>query len=251
MAKTELNILLTRPLSKSQSLARELKPLARHIEIQPFFDYQSNSQSLSLAAALAERPQHIIFVSEAAAQFALQQCPIDAWPVQSSYYAVGPATAKALSSLALTPSAIKIHTGQTFDSEGLLALPSLQQVSDQKILIIRGNGGREHLAQTLRQRRANVAYNEVYLRHWPSMDASQLIEKWRKLKINCMVVTSEALLDKAVELLANADRSFIQGIYWVVASERIAEKAKQYKLDRVINASGASNRLIFQAIAAM
>ncbi|WP_394173814.1 uroporphyrinogen-III synthase [Thalassotalea litorea] len=246
MRKTDLNILLTRPIDKSQSLARELEPLAQHIEIQPLFSYQHHADCAALTAAITQRPQHIIFVSEAAAKFALQTCAPDIWPNNSLYYAVGPATAKALA-----PITSNLYTGQTFDSEGLLALPSLQRVNDQNILIIRGNGGREHLAQTLRQRQANVAYNEVYQRQWLSLDAVQLIEKWRKLKINCMVVTSEALLDKAVALFANTDTLFKQEICWVVASERIAEKAKKYQLSRVVNAGGASNRLIVQAIAAM
>ncbi|QDP02582.1 uroporphyrinogen-III synthase [Thalassotalea sp. PS06] len=243
MSKTELNILLTRPIQKSQSLARELTPLAQHIEIQPLFTYEENSDNPTLSQALKLAPEHIIFVSEAAARFALEQCPLSSWPKTSHYYAVGPATADALSPLNQT-----ILMGERFDSEGLLALQQLQNIENQQVLIIRGNGGRELLAQTLRQRQAIVAYNEVYRRQWQSFNVEQLIEKWRKLKINCMVVTSEALLDKAVELITKADEDFKQQLQWIVASERIAEKAKHYQLQKVVNAGGASNQLIFQAL---
>ncbi|WP_169303076.1 uroporphyrinogen-III synthase [Thalassotalea mangrovi] len=246
MSKTDLNILLTRPLSKSQSLARDIVSLANHIEIQPLFEYLPTDNALSLSNAMVPPPHHIIFVSAAAARFAIKQCPVDRWPDSSLYYAVGPAT-----KTALAPLGKSIAMGRTYDSEGLLALPQLANLDGEQVLIIRGDGGREYLAQTLRQRQANVAYNEVYRRQWLPFNEVQLIEKWRKLKINCMVVTSEALLDRAVELVSKVDPLYLQDIQWIVASERIAAKASEYGLQQVRNAGGANNQLIYQAIATL
>jgi len=62
------------------------------------------------------------------------------------------------------------------NSEALLAMPELAQVNGQRFLIIRGQGGREELANVLRSRGASVDYLDVYKRVMPSIDNAKLLE---------------------------------------------------------------------------
>ncbi|NIQ15763.1 MAG: uroporphyrinogen-III synthase, partial [Candidatus Dadabacteria bacterium] len=62
----------------------------------------------------------------------------------------------------------------------LLKIEELQadSIINKKILIFRGQGGRELLADSLRERGAEVEYIEVYKRHCPQYDQSKLDEVW-------------------------------------------------------------------------
>lgn len=67
-----------------------------------------------------------------------------------------------------------------YNSEALLDLSELQHVSQKNIVIIRGENGRNTLANTLEKRGAKVNYQDVYRRDIPEIDCtevSQLIIK--------------------------------------------------------------------------
>ncbi|MEW6999059.1 uroporphyrinogen-III synthase [Colwelliaceae bacterium BS250] len=244
MSNNKLNILLTRPLEKSQKLAKELQPLANNIEITPLFAYQKGINHSLLKQQINDfKPQIIIFISQAAVKFSLETITADVLNHGALIIAVGDTTKAALTIAGIdniiVPSA---HT-----SEGMLALTQLQDVADKSILIVRGDGGRETLKQQLQHRGANVAYNEVYKRQWLALNRQQTIEKWRKVQINCIVVTSNELLHKTLEL--TKQEHWLKQCLWIVASARIAEQAMSSGITRVYNADGANNAKIYQAVA--
>ncbi|KGJ92223.1 uroporphyrinogen-III synthase [Thalassotalea sp. ND16A] len=243
MKNNKLRILLTRPLKKSQQLAKVIAPLASHIEITPLFDYQAGEQQPYLPQQLNEfRPDIIIFVSPAAVDFAFLQNPVQSKLTSALFIAVGTATADALKAHGIK----NVITPEQQNSEGLLTLEPLLAVENQHILIVRGNGGRELIKQQLEQRGAKVAYNEVYKRQWLTLNHEQTIDKWRKDKINCIVVTSSELLQHTLSYID--DKDWANDCTWLVASSRIAERAKAHGLTTVINASGASHQHIYQAL---
>ncbi len=243
MNNNNINVLLTRPLEKSQLLAKELSPFVNHIEISPLFDYQVGTDHSKLKQLLTNtKIDAIIFVSQAAAHFALQTVPIESLNNIAIRIAVGTATANALQNAGVE----QITVPNEHTTEGLLVLPELQDVKQKSILIIRGNGGRETLKQQLQLRGANVAYNEVYKRVWFIDKARQSVHQWQAEKVNCVVVTSNELLEKALSLSESAH--WLKQCIWVVASERIANKAKIAGLNHVHNAQGASNISIIKAI---
>jgi uroporphyrinogen-III synthase len=77
----------------------------------------------------------------------------DVGPPASKFSRRGPATAEALAAAGIAGAQIP---ETTFDSEGLLALPELSDVRGKRVLILRGDGGREYLGDALRARRAHV-----------------------------------------------------------------------------------------------
>lgn len=113
---------------------------------------------------------------------------------------------------------------QRFDSEGLLALPALQEVAGKRILILRGEGGRELLADTLRRRGATVDYVELYRREAPSPDVAE--QDWLE-KTDIITITSSEALQNLVSLTPADDKSQLLAKPLVVVSERTAALARE------------------------
>lgn len=135
---------------------------------------------------------------------------------------------------------------QRYDSEGLLAHPALQQVAGERILILRGEGGRELLAETLRQRGATVDYVELYRRECPPPDVAE--RDWL-IKTDIITVTSGEALQNLVKLTAEADRAALLAKPLLVVSERTAAQARELGFTQpAILASSAGDDAIVQSL---
>lgn len=243
MTNSKYNVLITRPEKSGRVLQECLKKHNILAFCQPFFDYHTNADITQLHQLHHQLKQPIlIFISVAAVEFAQQIMPISTWATQC-IIAVGNATKVALAALdinAITPS--------QHDSDGLLELSQLNSVNNQDVIIIRGDGGRELLAEELTSRGAHVHYFESYQRIW--RDYSQnLVDTWRENQINCIVVTSDALLQSVACLIDNSENYWKEQCLWVVASARIADNAHKLGIRNVLNAHGASDKAIITALA--
>ncbi|WP_077339773.1 uroporphyrinogen-III synthase [Pseudocolwellia agarivorans] len=242
MLINNLNVLITRPENEGRVLASKLEKLDVNSLCQPMFDYQGNDNQEILHKLLRQVQQPIvIFISVSAVTYANKLYALSSWPVRQ-FFAVGTATAQALKALNIKATSPEIQT-----SEGLLTFAELQNITDQDIIIVRGDGGREHLADSLKARNANVTYFEAYQRIWRQLP-SNIEQHWRNHHINCMVITSDAILQNIVQLINRSDGYWRTACYWVVASERIAMNAKALGFKRVINANGANDNAISKAI---
>jgi uroporphyrinogen-III synthase len=143
-------------------------------------------------------------------------------PAALELAAVGRGTARELQATTGRPP--DILPEERFDSEGLLALPALQQVAGKRILILRGNGGRETLADTLRERAAQVDYAEVYRREPPDTDEAE--PGWLE-NTDVITVTSNEALKNLVALTPAEQRATLFAKPVVVVSERAAELAQE------------------------
>jgi uroporphyrinogen-III synthase len=136
-----------------------------------------------------------------------------------------------------------------FNSEALLAMPQLHNVSGRRIIIFRGEGGRELLGDTLVNRGAQVVYANVYRRALPELDKNKLIQPWMQAQNSAVIVTSQEGLDNLVMLLdADAGKRLRQTPI-VVISERILDKARQHGIQApVVIAKQASDEAILEAL---
>jgi uroporphyrinogen-III synthase len=238
-----LNVLITRPTEKAQSLSKSLAALSIVSVEQPLFDYQSLAD-YQTSEHLLTNADIIIFVSTAAVQFSHAKFDVQNWRYQH-IIAVGKTTKAALRLLGIKD----ILSPFQENSEGLLALPELNQnVCAKTITIVRGNGGREHLASELKTLGANVTYLESYQRVWRAF-TKDISKQWFKQQINCIVVTSNAILEKLVQLTLSSEQQrntpqltdyWRHQCLWIVASQRISDKAKEYGLTQIILSDGAS-----------
>lgn len=246
MPSNKLNVLITRPQQQGLILAKQLQALNFGAQCQPLFHYQSDASSQDLQSIQQKTHQPIlIFISVAAVEFAHQVLPLSQWS-QSLVVSIGSATQEALTQLNIPAICPLVHT-----SEGLLDLEELSHVNGQDVVIVKGDAGRELIAHTLQNRGANVHHINCYQRVWYQLDTSQ-IEQWRNLAINCIVVTSNALLERIVHLIQetihDTDDYWQSQCLWVVASERIAERAQQLGLQKIVNAHGATDKHIVNAL---
>jgi uroporphyrinogen-III synthase len=115
--------------------------------------------------------------------------------------AIGPTTAAAI---AAAGRHADICPAAGFDSEHLLAEPPFLDVAGKTIRIIRGNGGRETLADALRERGAQVDYLATYSRAVPAYPPDRLekiARQWREGAVAATVVMSIQTLDGLWQLL--------------------------------------------------
>lgn len=172
---TGLAVAVTRPLRQNDALVKQLQASGADVTAIPLLAIEplaDTAQRQTIDQQLRELPdcQFSIFISQNAAEQALQalaERQLD-WPTHIRAYAIGSATTAFLAA-----HGIPATSPSQMNSEGLLALPTLQDTRGQRCLIFRGLGGRETLADTLRRRGATVDYCELYRRTLPVNAATQ------------------------------------------------------------------------------
>ncbi|UTW48242.1 uroporphyrinogen-III synthase [Bacterioplanoides sp. SCSIO 12839] len=237
-----LRIIVTRPEGQQQSLMAAIAADFPDAELfhQPLIEIvtiedDNNAVLLRQRMLNIDHYQAVIAISKNAAQTGLQW--LDKYwpqpPEEIRWYAVGPTTADELSG--------ELHPvympEQRFDSEGVLELASLQQVQDEKILIWRGEGGRETLANVLRQRGAQVDYAELYERRQIEYSTKQ----WQAvLQPPSLLLLSSGqgldIIEQQVDNLADQVSAIL------VPSERVAEKARKKGYQQVLVAASARDQ---------
>jgi uroporphyrinogen-III synthase len=162
-------------------------------------------------------PDVVVFVSANAVTYGL---PV-LHEVGAKFAAVGPATAAALSEAGRPPD---IVPASGYDSESLLAEPAMTDVKGKRILIVRGQNGRERLAETLRDRGATVSYLAVYRRERFRHDDESVAAIVRQLlagDIDVISVLSVETLEHLVELMPANARERLRETPLVAPGERV------------------------------
>ncbi len=218
-------ILITRPTHQAAALQQQIEALGGNTYLLPVMEILP-PQDLEPALHQFRRIEQFdiaIFISANAARIGIEQIEqLRPLPEALQLAAVGKATARTLEQLGHQAD---IFPTQRFDSEGLLETPALQQVAGKKILIIRGEGGRELLAETLRQRGAEVHYAEAYRRAIPSIDPMPILQQWKNGTIDAVIVTSNQGLDHLIQMIGPDHFPLLQQSQLVVLSERTREVA--------------------------
>jgi uroporphyrinogen-III synthase len=167
------------------------------------------------------------------------------FPPRLEVAAIGQATARALARHGIAPG---LQPDHEFTSEALLALPRLQRVAGQAIVIVRGEGGRELLAETLSTRGARVDHAEVYRRERPALDPAALLERWSRGDIGAVVVTSAEGLLNLFDMLGIAGQDYLRQTPMVAVSARTARIAANLGCHPLLLAREASDAAIAAAL---
>jgi len=115
-------------------------------------------------------------------------------------------------------------------------------------LIVRGEGGREELAATLRSRGATVDYLDVYRRIIPDSDSSPVSLLLAQDKLNVITATSGAAVQNLVIMLEEKyhRRLFVAPL--VVVSDRIGQIAADLGFKRIAVTESPSDAAILETV---
>lgn len=210
-----VGVLITRPREQAAELTAAIESRAGSAVLLPVMDIVPCD-----AARFARElpvPDITAFVSVNAVRRGLQYAA-------GRIAAVGPATAAALEAAGR---AADIAPAAGFDSEHLLAEPELTDVAGKIIRIIRGQRGRELLADTLRERGARVDYLAVYARVTPAYSADELAElegRWRTGLIRAVTIMSVESLDNLIDILPASCRELLLATPIVTPSARVIKE---------------------------
>ncbi len=235
-------VLVTRPARQAAALVQAIRAAggtafefsALDVEALPL-------DALSEPLARLAEADIAIFISPNAAQFGMAAIRAGGTlPEAAEVFAVGPGTARALQAQGV--GGVITPGGQ--DSEALLALPQLNAVAGQRVVIVRGVGGRALLADALAARGAQVTFMECYRRVRPQADAAPLLACWQAGGIDAVTVTSAETLHNLAALLGEAGMPLLAATPLFAPHEKIAEAARRFGIARVIATPGGDDGLV-------
>ncbi|MGR8941256.1 MAG: uroporphyrinogen-III synthase [Gammaproteobacteria bacterium] len=243
-----LRILVTRPRHQAVNLCRLIEQQHGVAIAFPTLEIVPNDNGAATAATLAnlQRFQWLVFISANAVNFALSAIDgkIDRFR-DVRIAAIGQATARALRSAGLTADLMPEHGS---DTRALLAMPSMQAVAGQHILIVRGTGGLETLGQELRKRGAAIDILEVYKRVVPDANPTGVVDLLQHNRLDLITATSGEALQNLLLMLGDKNRGLALSVPLVVVSERIRRIAEDSGFKRIFVTDSPSDTAILTKI---
>lgn len=248
-------ILITRPSGRADDLCAAIAaqggepvhiPMLAVAALDARCDAAIIAKTRAQIAALASY-RRVIGISVNAVHYGLQwilgQHAANALPGHIAWYGIGAATIAEFAQADI----VARGGGNAMSSEALLSLPELQAVAGEKILILRGIGGRETLAARLRERGAQVEYAECYRRVAPQLSAQQQ-QLLQEQAFAAICVNSGETLHNLASLAPRAALAQLQQSTVIVPSARVAQEAAALDFTRVIVAANAGTTATLQAL---
>jgi uroporphyrinogen-III synthase len=219
-----IGIFVTRPAAQSDRLVRLIqdaggKPiLVPALEIQPL-----DLASAELVLKRLARSDLLIFISPNAVRMSMPHIlQRGALAANTKIAAVGPATSAELRKYGLREI---ISSQKGFDSEALLEELSALPLDGSHVVIVRGQGGRALLGETLRSRGAIVEYLECYRRLKPHNDMLKLRSNSDEPAVNACLATSPMIVDNLFEMAGAEGEAWLRSVPFFVAHPRVATTA--------------------------
>ncbi len=229
-------VVVTRPAAQAREMMARLAALGREAVLFPLLDIHPLHDTAPLRAALAGLPDCALaaFVSPNAidAVFAQLAGLSRPWPAKVPIAVMGEGSRQALAAHGVNDANAVIHSprGARTDSETLLETLDLSALRGRKVMILRGESGRELLADRLREAGAEVIPVAAYRRSAPLFDEAQQarLQALLERKNDWIVTSSEALRhleQMAKQLPINDAVAKMQQQRLFVPHARIAETA--------------------------
>ena len=222
-----LRVLVTRPTHQAEALAKEIERTGGKAILLSTIEIAEPTNPAALDRLLAHLDDFdlAIFVSPNAVRATLARLARHgSLPPGLELAAVGQATLRVLRAAMAAP---VLAPSERFDSEGLLELLPADQVAGKRILIFRGNGGRELLGDTLAARGAQVTYAECYRRLPPRAPDPAALARLARGEIDIITITSIEGLRNLHDMTGDAGRTRLLATPVVVTSERQAEACRK------------------------
>ena len=241
---TPRRALVTRPLAQALDWCERLRALGVDAQALPLIDIAASPDVTALAAwfsTLAGGPPRpaalVMFVSPNAAQSLVDALPPGwQWPASLLAAATGPGTVAVLRAAGVPADLVEAPPANSpqFDSETLwLRLAPRRDWAGQRVAIVRGEGGRDWLAERLREQGAQVEFVQSYARRAPLWDAAQrqtLDQALAAPNEVCWLLSSSEAVDHLATLAPGANLSASLAL---ASHPRIAEAARRLGFGQV------------------
>lgn len=223
------HVVITRPAHQAGVLCQQIQAAGGEVTLFPTLAIEQLEPTEETHTLLSQINQYdlIIFISPNAVEYGLNLIQATTALADSTkLVTIGQGSAKILlNKLGKGPD---ITPEKNFNSEGLLATPALQNnIQQKRILIIRGNGGREVLKDTLEQRGAMVDYLEVYKRVKPSPPSGEIQLQLQNKQIAAIVITSAESLKNLLELVPEVVNHQLLETPLILINSRLVAVAKE------------------------
>lgn len=244
-------VVITRPLAQAQSLAGRVAALGRSPEVLPLLEIAPLPDSGPLQAALAGLAGYRLaaFVSPNAIDAAFTY--IQQWPANVTAAVVGEGSRAALLAHGVpAQNIVSPHDSANSDTEHLLQSLDLPALRGARVLIVRGESGRELMGEAFRDAGAEVAIVPAYRRATPAY-TPQLAARLQALLgggAEWLITSSEALrgLLALVRQLPDGAQAVakLQQQHVIVPHARIAETASLLGFQRITQTGSGDERLL-------
>lgn len=235
---THLRVLVTRPQQRADNFTALVEHAGGEAVTFPVIAIADTDLS-GFPQAFFDTCQMAIFISPTAVEKTFAH--ISQLPEHTAPVAIGSRTAEKLKQYGYSASTV----ANSHDSEGLLADPAMQaeSVSGQRIIIFRGEGGRNLLADVLRERGAQVEYANMYARVLP--DATHL-QTAQLEQLQAICVTSNQGLEHL--LLLCDDHETLKSLPLFVPGQRAVDLATRLGFSAIYPADNASDDAMLRAL---
>ncbi|WP_417543099.1 uroporphyrinogen-III synthase [Marinobacter sp.] len=223
---TGRRVLICRPEPEASRLARQFQAAGAETHIFPLVAREPLPETPERRTIILSLDEfsHVIAVSPYAARLLLEE--LDTWwpqlPAGLNWYGVGAGTAKALAEYGVSPR--KPDGGWT--SEALLKLPSLAHFDGERVLVARGEEGRELTRRTLEARGARVTVMPLYRRFCPDYTPAQINTALGEFAPDAIIALSGETLNNLIALSANCSHNLYDRPV-IVPARRIADQARK------------------------
>ncbi len=244
------SVLVTRPAGQGESLAAALREAGHRVLLQPLLTLEALPQPEPAQRTILQdldRYRHIIFISGNAVRYGLNWID-DYWPQLPAgvhWYGIGETTAALLRDRGLRV----LAPAGDMTSEGLLQLAELQNVEGDRVLLVKGEGGRQRLRQSLESRGALVDELCCYRRGCPQLAVGELAQRLAQARVDTVLISSGEGLANLLRLLSQEETTNLSGVSLLVPSGRVAREAQAAGFTRVTTADNASDAAMLRALA--
>lgn len=244
-----MTVLVVRPGAQGAELVFQLKQQGIAAMHCPLIRYEPIPLSPSTRMILQDLSGYTIIMalSPRAVEFIQLWRTVEPfhWPTQVAYYAIGAASAQALQQCCGQP--VGYPLGRS-SSESVLALPRFLGVAGERILLLRGQGGRRRLVTSLTRRGASVSLCECYQRVPIAYNGLEQSDLWQQAAVNCLVVTSGEILQRLYTLVPKTAHRWLLHCSLLVVSPRLARLATRLGWTTVVIADNADNASLLRAV---
>ena len=250
-------VVITRPRAQAETFAPRISAIGLQPVVFPLLDIYPLDDVSALQATLQDLAAYalVVFVSPNAIDAAFRHMEVAGWPAGVAIGIVGAGSRAALARHGLDTSNSDIFaplSSEKTDSEGLLAALDLGILRGRRVLIVRGQDGRDFLSDALRKAGVTVEHVSAYRRSAPLLDAAAASQLQHLLAIDSVwIVTSSEALGNLMEMLGQLAKTAdpyavakMQQKRIVVPHPRIAETARLAGFSYVTLTGSGDERLL-------